>query len=53
MDEQRSVDPATRLDPEDAGVGSVRPDETGPLPPDDEGLGGVRPERGAIAAAGR
>ena len=32
MDEQPSVEPETRLDPDDAGVGSVRPEETAPLP---------------------
>jgi hypothetical protein len=32
------------LDPDDEGIGSVRPEETVPLDPDDEGIGSVRPE---------
>jgi hypothetical protein len=44
MNEDRSIDPAPRLDPDDAGVGSVRPEEAGPLPANDQGLGSVRPE---------
>ena len=32
------------LDPDDEGLGNVRPDEVVPLDPDDEGLGNVRPD---------
>jgi uncharacterized protein (DUF488 family) len=31
------------LDPDDEGLGNIRPDEVVPLDPDDEGLGNVRP----------
>jgi hypothetical protein len=31
------------LDPDDEGLGNVRPDEVVPLDPDDEGLDNVRP----------
>jgi hypothetical protein len=39
------------LDPDDEGLGNVRPDEVVPLGPDDEGLGNVRPEIVRVKAA--
>jgi hypothetical protein len=38
------VDRQVRLGPDDAGIGSVRPEETPGLGPDDAGIGSVRPE---------
>jgi hypothetical protein len=39
------------LDPDDEGLGNVRPDEVVPLDPDDEGLGNVRPHIIRVEAA--
>ena len=39
------------LDPDDEGLGNVRPDEVVPLDPDDEGLGNVRPHNIRVEAA--
>ena len=39
------------LDPDDEGLGNVRPDEVAPLTPDDEGLGNVRPDATRVEAA--
>ena len=39
------------LDPDDEGLGNVRPDEVVPLDLDDEGLGNVRPHIIRVEAA--
>jgi hypothetical protein len=39
------------LDPDDEGLGNIRPDEVVPLDPDDEGLGNVRPHIIRVEAA--
>jgi hypothetical protein len=39
------------LDPDDEGLGNVRPDDVVPLDPDDEGLGNVRPHIIRVEAA--
>ena len=45
MDERSSqsqpTDLGVPLDPDDEGIGNVRPDEAEPLGPDDEGIGNV------------
>ena len=38
------VDREVRLGPDDAGIGSLRPDDTPGLGPDDLGIGSVRPD---------
>ena len=38
------------LDPDNEGLGNVRPEEVVPLGPDDEGLGNVRPEEVVLSS---
>jgi hypothetical protein len=37
-------DEVVALDPDDEGLGNIRPDEVVALDPDDEGLGNIRPD---------
>jgi hypothetical protein len=40
------------LEPDDEGLGNIRPEEVVPLEPDDEGLGNIRPDVVSVNTAG-
>jgi hypothetical protein len=47
-----SSDEVIGLEPDDEGLGNIRPDEVIGLEPDDEGLGNIRPDLGRVSSAG-